>query len=88
MPLKSMTVKERTEKQREQCFSLLMILYGFELLLQTLAVKGSSLLSGSPSFLLIGATSGPAYHFQQLSFPQTCLLHLLSGLHLNPYAKK
>ena len=50
MPLKCMTVKERTEKQQEQCFSLLIILCGFELLLQTLvtAVKGSSLLSCSP----------------------------------------
>lgn len=36
-------------KAAEQCFSLLIILYGFELLLQTLvmAVKGSSLLSCS-----------------------------------------
>lgn len=84
MPLKCMTIKKRKEKQWEQCFfSLLIILRGFELLLQT-SVCGSQGQLPSPRFTYHSqpyeSSCGPACQFQQLHFPLACLFNLLLDL--------
>lgn len=84
MPLKCMTIKKRKEKQWEQCFSsLLIILRGVELLLQTSVCDSQGQLP-SQRFTCHSQSCesswGPPYHFQQLYFPLACLLNLLLDL--------